>query len=71
MLTRLDVDDPDISSSGGPLTGISRSAYVETFEKEDILSLQVRDSETGEERGGKGGPEGEGKKTKRVKESEK
>ncbi|KAL1508266.1 hypothetical protein AB1Y20_004382 [Prymnesium parvum] len=41
LLTRLDVDEASICSSGGPLTGISRSAYVETFEKEDVASLQA------------------------------
>ena len=40
QLTRLDETEDDISASGGPLTGISRSAYVETFEKDDILMLQ-------------------------------
>ena len=30
----------DLEESGGPLTGTSRSAFVETFTREDVSTLQ-------------------------------
>ena len=40
LLVRMDDEEP-VEQSGGPLTGISRSAFIESFSKEDVEILQV------------------------------
>jgi len=44
LLTRMDVGEEWESMSSGPLTGISREAFIESFTKEDVEMLQAEAS---------------------------